>query len=119
MDANTPDRDHPDSSKIGWHWSDEPKLLGPNAEHTLRDVLRTYLAAHPEELEEILRVRPEGPLAISHDTGKRNGKSNPRRYDCICATPDLQVEGVEYLYEEGLQAGSDHALVIATMWYEG
>lgn len=119
MDANTPAADHPDSNKIRWHWVDEPVLLGHNAEHTLRDVFRTYLAAHPEELEEIRRVRPEGPLAISYDRGKLKGKFIPCRYDCICASPDLQVERMEYLYDEGLQAGSDHALVIATMRCEG
>lgn len=116
MDANTPALDHPDSDKMEWYWGGEEQLLGPNAPHKLRDVLRTYLAAHPDEMEQIRALRPQGPLAVSHDTGKQ-GNYVPRRYDVICATPDFQVERVEYLYEEALQAGSDHALVVATLRY--
>ena len=38
------------------------------------------------------------------------------RYDFILATdPTFAAVGVEYLYDEALQAGSDHALVLADL----
>jgi len=35
------------------------------------------------------------------------------RYDSIRVSPRISVKDVRYLYEEAVQAGSDHALVIA------
>jgi hypothetical protein len=117
MDANTPKLDHPDSSKVEWWWQDEAVLLGAAPAHQLRDVLRTYLAARPDEMQQLRAARPQGPLAMSYVRGQQQGKPTPCRYDVICAAPDFQVEQVAYLYEEAVQAGSDHALVVATLQY--
>jgi endonuclease/exonuclease/phosphatase family metal-dependent hydrolase len=82
--------------------------------HPLRDALRLYLKAHPDDLARIARERPNGPLAMSYDRGRR-GRSVPCRYDFVMVSPDMGVETVRYRYEEALRAGSDHALVTADL----
>jgi len=41
------------------------------------------------------------------------------RYDFIYVSPGLDVLDVNYLYEESVQAGSDHALVTALLRIRG
>jgi hypothetical protein len=90
-------------------------LLDPHrAAHILRDVYRRCLEQNPDKFEGIRRVRPEGPLAISHVNAGRF-----RRYDFILTTPDIDVINAVYhtdllpLYATpGL---SDHAPVVATI----
>lgn len=79
--------------------------------------MRTWLEGRPEEMARIREERPEGPLAISHRSGKtRQHPGNPRRYDHIYATrTDFRVDHVEYLYDQACAAGSDHAVVIADL----
>lgn len=115
MDANTPRTDHPDIKQNEWWWRDEPLLLGAQPLHHLQDALRTWLTAHPTEAERLYALRPHGPLAISH---KRGHKKISSRYDFIYTTPDFTVTHVEYLYDEAIKAGSDHALVIADLHRE-
>ena len=123
MDTNSPGTDHPDPELIDccFSWLGprqfERRLLGAEATHRLGDVLRTWLCEHPDEMAAIRQERPDGPLAVSYRTGKVKGRQgNPCRYDHIFATrPDFRVERVEHLYDEGCEAGSDHALVIADL----
>ena len=75
----------------------------------LHDALRVWLAAHPIEAEQLYSLHPQGPLAISYDRGV------PCRYDFIYVTPDFTVSHVDYLYREAIEAGSDHALVVADL----
>ena len=114
IDANAPDVDHPNFAENVWYWDDEPKLLGEERIHDLRDTFRDYLLSNQDMLETIVQDRPKGPLAVSHITGKG---SNPkeRRYDFIFVTPDIKVKKVEYVFEEACAAGSDHALVYAQL----
>ncbi len=114
IDANAPKLDHPEHCDNVWWWTDEPKLLGHEPRHHLRDALRTYLAAHPDELEAIRRERPNGPLALSHRRGMGK-KRTDCRYDFVLCTPDVRVVQVQYLYEESCAAGSDHGLVVADL----
>jgi endonuclease/exonuclease/phosphatase family metal-dependent hydrolase len=69
-------------------------------------------------MEEIASRRPAGPLAISHIRGNRR-KMTECRYDFIYISPELDVLEVKYLYEESVQAGSDHALVTALLKVRG
>lgn len=69
-------------------------------------------------MEEIVSRRPTGPLAISHIRGNRR-KMTECRYDFIYISPGLDVLQVSYLYEESVQAGSDHALVTALLKVRG
>ena len=89
-------------------------MLGHSPLHKLRDCLRLYLAERPRIMEEIVSRRPTGPLAISHIRGNRR-KMIECRYDFIYISPGLDVLQVNYLYEESVQAGSDHALVTALL----
>lgn len=114
IDANAPKTDHPDITKNEWWWKDEPLLLGANPLHNMKDALRVYLDSHPDILQHLETLRPMGPLALSHVRGNRR-KYTDCRYDFIYVTPDIKVKSVEYLYEESVKAGSDHALVVAEL----
>jgi len=67
---------------------------------------------HPAELKRRVQYYPNGPLADSYHRGRR-GKYLRCRYDSIRVSPGISVTDVRYLYEEAVQAGSDHALVVA------
>jgi endonuclease/exonuclease/phosphatase family metal-dependent hydrolase len=114
IDANAPKIDHPDITKNEWYWDDEPKLLGEERIHDLRDAYRDYLTINSARFETIEQSRPKGPLAVSHITGKGHNQTE-RRYDFIFITPDIRVKSVKYLFEKSCTAGSDHALVKAEL----
>ena len=114
IDANTPKAEHPDIAQNQWWRDGEPQMLGSRPLHPLRDALRVWLAAHPIEAEQLYSLRPQGPLAISYDRGKKK-RPVPCRYDFIYVTPDFTVSNVNYLYREAIEVGSDHALVIADL----
>lgn len=126
MDANTPDIDHPNFDKTRSHWhTGRPRLEGEPGDdvliastkiHELNDAFRLYLNKHPEEMEKIMSEYPDGPLAVSHRTGKRKEfEGNARRYDSVWVSSHYDVDKVEYLYEESIAAGSDHSLVLADL----
>jgi hypothetical protein len=114
IDANAPKTDHPVFHQNQWWWEDEPTLLGHSPLHELRDCLRVYLAERPHMFEEIVSRKPAGPLAISYIRGKGRAMIECR-YDFIYISPGLGVLDVNYLYEESVLAGSDHALVTALL----
>jgi exonuclease III len=114
IDANAPKVDHPDYSQNVWWWPDEPKLLGEDRIHDLRDSFRDYLKHNPDAMKAIKQDRPEGPLAKSYIRGNYR-KMTPSRYDFIFVSPEFRVHNVEYLYDESTKAGSDHALVLAEL----
>ena len=124
MDANSPEVDHPDFARTECHFdwlgprNFERSLLGPDARHRLVDVYRTWLEQDPKRMKQVIKERPEGPLAISHRSGsKKAGK--PRRYDHILATRgDFQVVEAAYEYDGAIAMKSDHALVTATLSVE-
>jgi hypothetical protein len=110
MDANGPSIDHPDIEQSRWWTKEEALLLGAGAQ--TKDVLRLWYADHPAELKRRVQYYPNGPLADSYHRGRR-GKYLRCRYDSIRVSPRISVTDVRYLYEEAVQAGSDHALVVA------
>ena len=69
---------------------------------------------HPVDLKRRVRYYPNGPLADSYHRGRR-GKYLRCCYDSIRLSPRIIVTDVRYLYEEAVQAGSDHALVVANV----
>jgi endonuclease/exonuclease/phosphatase family metal-dependent hydrolase len=73
--------------------------------------LRDFLNQKPNVFEELSSDRPGGPLALSYIRGNYL-KMTESRYDFIYVSPEFRVESVEYLYEESVNAGSDHALVL-------
>ena len=125
-DANTPEVDHPEPDLVRTHWhtgarrlkgrAGDDVVFGGSPTHGLRDAYRMWLAEHPDELERIRRERPQGPLAVTHRTGRRkDSPGHPRRFDAVWVGPEIQVIGVEHYYEAALSAGTDHALVIADL----
>jgi endonuclease/exonuclease/phosphatase family metal-dependent hydrolase len=124
-DANTPLIDAADfaATRTHWHTGDrhlygEPGddlLFGPGKIHPLQDALRRWLADHPAESAE-LADRPLGPLAVTHRTGRRkNSAGTGRRFDSIWITGHWAVQRIDHLYDEGIAAGSDHAVVVADL----
>lgn len=122
-DANTPEVDHPDRSRVRTHWhTGDPRIgssetgddvvFGGLPAHRLRDALRLWLGENPEELSVIRQQRPQGPLAVSHRVGRGRVA---RRYDALWVSEELRVRAIRYEYDAGLHAGSDHALVIAAL----
>lgn len=123
-DANTPAIDHPDPELVRTHWPTGARKLagiqgdditfGGRPQHRLRDALRLWLDHHPDESERLAWANPSGPLALSHRTGRRRDSDGaPRRYDALWLSPDLVPSSVTYEYEASVEAGSDHALVMA------
>ncbi len=110
MDANGPRVDHADIKQSRWWTQEEALVLGAGA--PTEDVLRLWYADHPAELKRRLRYYPNGPLADSYHRG-RKGKYLRCRYDGIRVSPGIGVIDVRYLYKDAVQAGSDHALVVA------
>jgi len=102
---------HTGSLKLNGGLGDD-ELWGPSPRHGLRDCLRTWLAADPARAT---HLHPDGPLAVSHYTGKRKTHvGTPRRFDSIWVTPDFTVRDVQYLSHE-IGRLSDHAPVVADL----
>ena len=125
-DANTPLIDAPEFADTKTHWHTggrnlhgEPGddlLFGPGKIHSLDDALRRWLADHPSDAQRIMTSAPAGPLAVTHRTGRRkNSPGTGRRFDSIWITRHWTVQHIEHLYEQGISAGSDHAVVIADL----
>jgi endonuclease/exonuclease/phosphatase family metal-dependent hydrolase len=73
------------------------------------------LTFDPDEVDR-LGIKPSGPLAITHRTGRRkNSPGTGRRFDSIWVSRHWVVRHIEHLYEEGIAAGSDHAPVMVDL----
>ncbi len=110
MDANGPRIDHPDLTSSVWWTPEEEAVLGTGAPTS--DTLRLWYADHPADFRRRMQYYPHGPLADSYHRG-RKGKYVRSRYDSIRVSPGIHVLEVRYLYDDAIQAGSDHALVVA------
>lgn len=110
IDRNAPKWERHDLVDDEWWNPHEPLLYGVDRVHDLRDTYREYLATYPELAAHIRAERPDGPLAVTHT---RRGIEC--RYDAIYASPEFSVEGVDHLWDEAREAGSDHALVRAVL----
>ena len=77
---------------------------------------RRFLNDRPDLRAQIAEDRPNGPLAVSHRTGRRKGYAGvDRRFDSIWVSHHFRVEKVEYPYEASCAAGSDHSAVVADL----
>ena len=128
-DANTPEIDHPSRDKVRTHWhtgtralhggTGDDAMFGGHPQHRLQDALRIWLDHKPDQLAQVIQTNPEGPLAVSHRTGKRAfSPGTPRRFDALWTSPDFAIQQVVYDYAGGIAAGSDHALVTADLTVE-
>lgn len=107
IDANAPRVDPPDWAAIKYWWSDEARLLGPDA--TAKNAYRIWLADHPDVRDSIRELRPTGPLACAH----LRGNQIPSRYDHLLISERFTVQRIEYITHDAFAAGSDHALLDA------
>ncbi|WP_105327598.1 MULTISPECIES: hypothetical protein [Pirellulaceae] len=114
IDANCPKFEHLDITQNEWWWADEPKLLGPSPIHAMKDAFRIHLSQQPQELEGIIKQRPNGPLAVSHVRGNSR-KRTECRYDFVYISDDIGVKQVRYDFGNQVRASSDHALVLADL----
>lgn len=110
IDRNAPRWERHDLAEDEWWNRWEPTLYGPDRVHDLRDVYRDLLDQRPDLAAQAREAAPDGPLAVTH---RRQGIDC--RYDAIYASPEFTVEDVQHLWAEAVAAGSDHALVRASM----
>jgi len=122
-DFNEPKVDHVDQSRLEFfdQKGDQGKaasyILNPQGIHKLQDSYRLWLEQNAKELQRIKSEQEasedilSAPLAVSHLVGGKVKK----RYDYILISPDWNVVDLQYLYEEAVQHGSDHALVVADL----
>lgn len=110
IDRNAPQWERHDLAEDEWWNRWEPLLYGPDRVHDLRDVYRDHLANNPDLAAHLRQTHPDGPLAVTH---RRRGTDC--RYDAIYASPEFQVDNVEHHLDAALDAGSDHAMVRATL----
>jgi exonuclease III len=123
IDANSPEIDHPDTTKIKLYKYDSRLLLGRNPIHNLKDACRVYLNAHPEIMRPIEILREQGPLFTSFINYKHDENKTPvpHRYDHIYITPDIKVSSLKYLdihakvYDDSDKRLSDHAMVVTDL----
>lgn len=103
LDANGPLADTLDG--VTFHDERERILFGfPTA--PLTDAYRAALT--DGDLRRLRRLRPEGPLAVTHMAGG----NAPRRYDHILTT-GCDIIDAGHVIGDAFAAGSDHALVHA------
>jgi hypothetical protein len=110
IDANEPRWESPDS--VDFHWEDGRSgsqkiqaLLGLEPIHRGRDLCREWLrrtGAEPACAEAM--VATYAPRATFQ-----------RRFDSIWATPDFALLEFATYFEESVEAGSDHALLVADL----
>ena len=124
-DFNEPKIDHVDQGKLEFfdQKGDQGKaasyILNPQGIHNLQDSYRLWLEQNEKELQRIKREQETSedllstPLAVSHLVGGKVKK----RYDYILISPDWEVVDLQYLYEEAVQHGSDHAVVLAHFYF--
>ncbi|WP_248965634.1 endonuclease/exonuclease/phosphatase family protein [Sphaerisporangium perillae] len=125
-DANTPlvDALQFADTRTHWHTGDrhlrgEPgddRLFGPGKVHPLDDALRRWLGGCPKDVAALQVARPQGPLAVTHRTGRRKDfPGTARRFDSVWISRHWTVRRIQHLYDEGIAAGSDHAPVVVDL----
>lgn len=114
MDRHGPREEHPAEGPRWWR-EDYPELFAPDADHGLRDVWLDHLDRHADLRAAIAEQRPDGPLAISFSRPAEGQRFVPARYDLIMASRAFTVLDTGYAFEDGVAAGSTHALVWARL----
>lgn len=108
-------------------WAEEDAFLQRQAQHGLTDVHRQLIDADPHRSRLLADLRPDGPLAatfIRRPHGKPRGIAGEftdgvryglDRMDRIFVSPKFRALACEHLYHEAIDAGGDHAAVIADL----
>jgi len=108
IDANEPKADS--LTKIEFHWSEGrpgqakfAALLGLHPRHRGRDLLRQSLAG---------QTAPTGEILLCTHTIRGGAE---RHFDHLWATPELRLVSFTCRYNEAVEAGTDHALLVADL----
>lgn len=110
IDANEPEIDHPERDKIVY-WDNSDKGKGV---WTFFDEIDKSDGIDPLRL---FNTSTDIPLAVSYKTNTKKGISNNplfnKRYDFIMVnSAKFETHSIEYLYDQAVEAGSDHAVVV-------
>jgi hypothetical protein len=92
----------------GSRFEEENRFFSAEPQHRLRDALLVYLREHPEAYAEALRLRPDGPLAVTYKHGDTFD-----RFDYLMISDDMDVLTITHDYEGNRTGGSDHGFVAA------
>ncbi|MFN8027351.1 MAG: hypothetical protein U0W40_13635 [Acidimicrobiia bacterium] len=107
----------PSDPAHGWYL--EQRFFGATPPHGLRDAYRDYLRSNDAEYRRLREtLPPNGPLAITYTRGSKQ-RPTPDRFDYVFISEDFKCAGVDHRYDASLDAGSDHALVIAELALAG
>src|SRR5581483_8510659 len=79
----------------------ENQFFSRDPQHRLRDALILYLREHPERYEELVRLRPTGPLEVTYKRGKTLD-----RFDYIMVSNELRVIDITNDFPGATSAGS-------------
>jgi endonuclease/exonuclease/phosphatase family metal-dependent hydrolase len=103
----------PDDPAHGWYL--ENRFFGGDPPHGLRDAFRDYLTHNPDEYRRLLSERPSGgSLATTYVRGSKAAPVEDR-FDYILMSDEFACLEIEHDYERGVAAGSDHAVLRATL----
>ena len=122
-DLNEPRIDHYDLDKLEFFDQQGDKgekasyILRPEGVHNLQDSYRVMISQNKDEWAKIKDEQAQceniesKPLAVSHILPRGIKK----RYDYIMVSPHWEVIEAEYRYDDGIQYGSDHAIVVSDL----
>jgi hypothetical protein len=88
----------------------EQTFFSRKPQHRLRDAFIDYLQTNRDAYEEVIRLRPDGPLAVTYVHGGVDD-----RFDYIMISNQITAAMVTHDYDGARQARSDHALVCADL----
>ena len=114
VDRNGPKYEYSDGSVELWP-PDATELFRSPPVDRWNEALTVLHDRHPELRRVSAAPRSGGPLAVSYVRGRKGQKQTPSRYDVVYASDDFDVEDVQYMFDEAIQAGSDHALVATAL----
>jgi exonuclease III len=105
-----------------WPWTvggeemrdEELSFFATAPPHGAGDAFLAWLSAHPDEAERARKLRPDGPLAVTHNRGSKNYPKGVR-FDRIMVSNNIEVVSVHHELADALGAGSDHAYVLTEL----
>lgn len=108
-------------------WADEHRFIARDADHGLTDVYRELVDRDPHRARLLQHLRPAGPLDVTF-IRRPHGRSRAiargigageafglDRMDRIYVSSDVIPLACEHLYHEAIDAGGDHAAVVADL----
>jgi endonuclease/exonuclease/phosphatase family metal-dependent hydrolase len=96
-------------------WKEEYLFFSSSPPHALRDAWFDVLRRDRDALRLAAAHSHERPSAYSYAQRRRKGQALYDRMDYILVSTDIGVEAVQYDYEGGRTAGSDHGAVHAEL----